>query len=84
MHWSMYAFYNHQLTNFQRILEYATKVLMKYKDKINALKQGLASMSKKIEAQYEDIKNKTTPTLEAMTRDLSMAIKEQKEENTKL
>jgi len=57
---------------------------MKYKDKINALKQGLASMSKKIEAQYEDIKNKTTPTLEAMTRDLSMAIKEQKEENTKL
>ena len=49
---------------------------MKYKDKINVLKQGLASMSKKIEAQYEDIKNKTTPTLEAMTRDLSMAIKE--------
>ena len=23
-------------------------------------------MSKKVEAQYEDIKNKTTPTLEAM------------------
>ena len=57
---------------------------MQYKGKINDLKQGLAAMSKKIESQYEDIKNKTTPTLEAMTRDLSMAIKEQKEENTKL
>ena len=49
---------------------------MKYKEKINVLKQGLAAMSKKVEAQYEDIKNKTTPTLEAMTRDLSIAIKD--------
>ena len=57
---------------------------MKYKKKIDTLKTGLSSMSKKIEAQYEDIKNKTQPTLEAMTRDLSMAIKEQKEENTKM
>ena len=57
---------------------------MKYKKKIDTLKTGLSSMSKKIEAQYEDIKNKTQPTLEAMTRDLSMSIKEQKEENTKM
>jgi hypothetical protein len=32
---------------------------MKYKKKIDTLKTGLSSMSKKIEAQYEDIKNKT-------------------------
>ena len=49
---------------------------MKYKGKIDVFKQGLSTMSKKIEAQYEDIKNKTQPTLEAMTRDLSIAIKE--------
>ena len=41
-------------------------------------------MKQKIVSYNEDIKNTTAPTLEAMTRDLSIAVKKQKEDNTKL
>jgi len=57
---------------------------MSYKKEIDNLRQGLSTMKQRIVTSNEEIRNTTSPTLEAMTRDLSISIHSQKEENTKL
>eukprot|EP00825_Cyclidium_porcatum_P050524 TRINITY_DN9039_c0_g1_i2.p1 TRINITY_DN9039_c0_g1~~TRINITY_DN9039_c0_g1_i2.p1 ORF type:complete len:146 (-),score=37.77 TRINITY_DN9039_c0_g1_i2:34-471(-) len=63
----------------------ATQIqLSQYKKEYENLKQYLAAMKQKIELNNEEASNTSRPTINAMLKNLKLAIASQKEENAKI
>lgn len=65
-------------------MDSSTKELLQYKKDVENLKQELTLMKQRIQNNNEEIKNTTTPSIDALLRDLKLAISAQKDENAKL